>query len=126
MPKVTLNNLDTAISDILSKYADDTTAGLQQATKEVAQAGAKAINSEAGAKFKGKKYRSSWTYEVKNSRFGSEATIYSKKPGLPHLLEHGHAVRGGGRAPVPGKPHIEPVNQEIERDFERKVRARIT
>lgn len=125
MPRVTLNNLDTAISGILSKYAEETTTNLQQATKEVAQAGAKAINSEAGSKFKGKKYKSSWTYEVKNSRLGATATIYSKKPGLPHLLEHGHASRNGGR-PVAGRIHIQPVNDEIERDFERKVMARIT
>lgn len=124
MPKVTLNNLDTAISGILEKYAQDTTAGLQQATREVAQAGAKAINSEAGAKFKGKEYRSSWTSETRNSRLGATGTIYSKMPGLPHLLEHGHASRYGGR--VAGRPHIAPVSEKIERDFERKVRTMIS
>ena len=124
MPRVTLNNLDTAISGILEKYAQDTTAGLQQAVKETAQVGAKAINSEAGAKFKGKKYRSSWTSEVRNTRLGATGTIYSKMPGLPHLLEYGHASRNGGR--VGGRPHIEPVNDKIERDFERQVKARIT
>ena len=125
MAKVTLDNLGATISGILNKYADETTVSVQQAVKETAQAGAKAINSEAGAKFKGKKYSKSWTSETKISRLGATATIYSKKPGLPHLLEHGHASRGGGR-PVPGRIHIEPVNEQIERDFERKVRAKIT
>lgn len=127
MPKkVTLSNLDTAIKAILDEYEQDTTAGLQKVVKEVAQAGAKAINSEAGAKFKGKKYKNSWTSEVRNSRLGATGVIYSKIPGLPHLLEFSHPTRGGRRPPYIGRPHIGPVNERITRDFERKVRTEIS
>ena len=47
--------------------------------------------------------------------------LYATVPGLPHLLEYGHAKRGGGR--VPGRAHIKPVEDKITKDFERKVRA---
>jgi hypothetical protein len=50
--------------------------------------------------------------------------IYNEHPGLPHLLEYGHVSRNGtGRTygEVPGHEHIQPVEEEMVRDFERKV-----
>lgn len=40
-------------------------------------------------------------------------------PGLPHLLEKGHATIGGGY--VPGKRHIEPAADSAFDEFERAV-----
>ena len=43
-------------------------------------------------------------------------TIYNrKKPHLTHLLEYGHLKKGGTR--VNGIPHIEPVQEKLNRDF---------
>lgn len=46
------------------------------------------------------------------------ATVYSTVPGLPHLLEKGHALINGGRAPA--RPHVAPA---AEAGFERTVEA---
>lgn len=42
---------------------------------------------------------------------------------LTHLLEHGHAKRGGGR--VPAKVHIAPAEQNAVREFLNRVEQAI-
>ena len=55
-----------------------------------------------------------------------EVTVYSpSRYMLAHLLEKGHAVRGGGRAPA--KPHIAPAEEagikQLEADIERALKG---
>ena len=71
-------------------------------------------------------YAKSWS--VKSTRETSrslEVTVYSRnRYQLAHLLEFGHAKRGGGR--VPGRSHIAPAEQagidQLEKDIERSLR----
>ena len=120
--RVTLEQLPDAINEILEEYQDDTIRSTHVVVRKVAQAGAKAINSAAGSTFKGKRYRSSWTVESENTRLDAKATIYSKIPGLPHLLEHGHAGRNGGRGAA-GRIHIKPVEETLVREFEEELKV---
>lgn len=50
-----------------------------------------------GAKGYGWKYGRHVTYRALRLKHGTEGHIYSRKPGLPHLLEKGHAKIGGGK-----------------------------
>lgn len=50
-----------------------------------------------GAKGYGWKYGRHVTYRALRQKHGTEGHIYSRKPGLPHLLEKGHAKIGGGK-----------------------------
>ena len=43
------------------------------------------------------KYGKAVTYRTLRQKHGVEGHIFSRKPGLPHLLEKGHAKIGGGR-----------------------------
>ena len=42
---------------------------------------------------------------------------------LTHLLEHGHAKKGGGR--VEGKPHIRPAEEQVIKEFMAEVEEAI-
>lgn len=56
-------------------------------------------------------YAKNWKYKLERGQIKRGATIYGGKPTyrLAHLLEHGHAKRGGGR--VRGFTHIEPAER---------------
>lgn len=56
-------------------------------------------------------YKRHWTYKLEKGRLTCEAIVYGKSPTyrLAHLLEKGHANRGGGR--TPGIEHIAPVEE---------------
>ena len=111
MPKVTIDNLAKVVDDILDEYAGEVQKNMDEITARVGKAGVQALRSESKAKFGGTgKYARGWTSETEHTRFGAIVTIYNKTPGLPHLLEHGHAKRNGGR--VSGRVHISPVEQE--------------
>lgn len=52
-------------------------------------------------------YQASIRYKVDATGRKPVAHAYSKLPGLPHLLEKGHATLGGGY--VKGHPHVAPA-----------------
>ena len=55
----------------------------------------------------------------------TDVVIHNKDlPGLPHLLEFGHAKKNGGR--VAGRIHISKIEREVADKFEKGIRARIT
>lgn len=115
--------LETSVMKILEKYGDDVKANIDQITKEMAKKGAKAV-SNASKQFKGSgEYAAGWTTKFDTGRLSSQGTIYNKTPGLPHLLEKGHALRGGGRAPA--YPHIGPVEEKLVEEFQREVISKL-
>ena len=79
----------------------------KEATEEDIQATADyvvAYLKDASPKLTGK-YAKGWTSDMHHAADGSPYVRVhnAKKPGLTHLLEHGH----GGEHPVHAKPHIE-------------------
>lgn len=127
--KVKAENLQAAVEEVLTQYEDDIEADLSKAVKEVAKKGRSALRNESNAAFdpnhrpsKGR-YGTGWTYWFDRKAETPSATLYNKKyPGLPHLLEHGHAKRGGGRTRA--FPHIEPVETGLISDFVDDLLAR--
>lgn len=116
----TADNLDKALDKVLKQYANDVTMTVKDLSKKFAKEGAKAVGQAASATFGGGKYARSWTSLYEEGRLSAQGVIYSKVPGLPHLLEKGHAKRGGGR--VSGRVHIQPVEEELAEAFERAVK----
>lgn len=123
--KVTMEQLPGAIKEILDQYEGEINRFLPEITEEVGKTGVKALRTSAKQKFNGKKYAGGWRSVSERNRYGATVTIYNGRlPGLPHLLEHGHAKRGGGR--VDGRAHIAPVEEKLITDFEKKVEHDIT
>lgn len=122
--KITADNLGEAIAEILEDYGDEVQKDMDDVVKDVGKAGVKAIKSASGVFGGTGKYRKGWTSQTETERYGSTVTIYNRTPGLPHLLENGHAKRGGGR--VPGKTHIAPVEQELIKQFEEQIEKAVS
>lgn len=119
-----IEQLESAVSKILEKYGEDVNQNLQQITKEMARKGAQAVKRSSSSAVGGSgKYASGWTSKIEESRLGITGVIYNATPGLPHLLENGHALRNGGR--VPGKTHIKPVEETLVKEFEQEVKSKL-
>ena len=126
---ITVDRLGEEIAKILDEYATDITGNVEEATRRVTKMGVKTVKSESLRSFKDVnldkgRYGTGWTSQIETGRFSAQGTIYNYKyPGLPHLLEYGHANRYGGR--TPGHIHIAPVEEKINEDFERKIENEI-
>jgi len=124
MAKTTLDTLADDIGKILEEYQDDVKQNLDQITKQIAQKGQQALKNESKSKFKGDRYWKGWKVDLQVGRLDTKATIYNASlPGLPHLLEKGHAKRNGGR--VEGTVHIAPIEEKLVAEFEKQVRSKL-
>lgn len=124
MARSTVDTLASDIQEILSEYADETTRLTRETVKEIGKKGAEALKSNSAVFGGTGKYKSGWKSKVEDTRLGAKATLYNAKvPGLPHLLEHGHAKRGGDR--TDGTVHIKPVEDELDKVFEEELARRL-
>lgn len=122
--KVTADTFADVINEVLADYAADTEKTTADVVKEVTRDGVKALKSASGI-FNGTRYASGWTSKVEVGRMTTTGIIYNGKvPGLPHLLEYGHATRGGGRKKGDHE-HIKPVEETICTAFERGLELRL-
>lgn len=112
-----------SINKILEEYKDDLVKDTDTLVKKLAQKGAKELKSASGIFGGSGAYAKGWKSQYEKKRLGATATIYNEKAGLPHLLENGHAKRGGGR--VAGRTHIAPVEQKLIEEFEKAVKDAI-
>lgn len=107
----------------LNKTVDEVKEGLDKALNESAQEGVKRLKS--GSPNRTGKYAAGWTTKKSTRRDRHSRIFYNKDyPGLTHLLEHGHAIKGGGRSlggRTKAQKHIEPVEEYVIRDIESKL-----
>ena len=117
--KVSIDQMASVIMDGLKEYADLATDELKAAVKKTGNDVKKQIQSTA-PKDSGK-YSKSWSVKTtKESSNGMEVTVYSRnRYQLAHLLEFGHAKRGGGR--VAARPHIAAAEQAGIESFEQAI-----
>lgn len=119
--KVGVEGLEAAIKAALDEYAIDAQKTLNEVAEDLGKQ-AKNLLRQTSPKDTGE-YAKSWKIDVQAGRLATMVTVYSSKPGLPHLLENGHALRQGGRAPA--IVHIAPVANSIEEKFVKELEARL-
>lgn len=122
---VKIDDLAEEVMKGLTEYSKLATADMKKAVKKAGNNVRKEIQStapkETGA------YAKSWAVKTtKESAEKLEVTVHSKKRyQLAHLLEFGHAKRGGGRAKA--QPHIAPAEEHgiegLEKAIERALKG---
>ncbi|ALX50466.1 HK97 gp10 family phage protein [Lentibacillus amyloliquefaciens] len=108
------------IAQTLSDYTDEVTEGLQEAQKDVARQSRKRLKSDSpvGDYAGGGDYAKGW--RAKKIRNGGYVVHNKTDYQLTHLLEYGHAKRGGsGR--VRAYPHIRKVEQQAIDEYQRRA-----
>ena len=121
--RVSIDQMASAISEGLTEYAELTAENVKAAVKK----SAKTVKDEIGANapVRTGRYAGSWkTKNTKETSTSLEITVHSPtRYMLAHLLEHGHAKRGGGR--VAARPHIAAAEQtgieQLEQEIERSL-----
>lgn len=84
-----------ALSEILGDIADGSDEAVFQCVHDAIMEGRDEWRDGAPVRYGG--YKKAITFRTLRTKHGVEGHIYSRKPGLPHLLEKGHAKSGGGR-----------------------------
>lgn len=120
---VNVDGLAAAVMDGLKEYADLASDKMKSAVKKSAKTVRNDIKGSAPSRTG--RYAGSWTTKTtKESSNALEVTVYSpSRYMLAHLLEFGHAKRGGGR--VAARPHIAAAEQhgmeQLESEIERSL-----
>lgn len=120
----TVDAFARTLEEMLGEVPDKMDKKIPGLLSESAQLGRRHLLSNisaSGIKEHNGRYRAGWaTRRKQNASHKWEARIYNKEvPGLPHLLEKGHAKVGGGR--VSGHTHIADAAEDAFEDFERRV-----
>ncbi len=121
--KVSVDGLADAVMEGLEKYNKLATDKVKAAVKKAGTTVRKEISSTAPRR--SGKYADSWRSKTTaESSTSMQVTVYSpSRYMLAHLLEHGHALRNGGRARA--FPHIAPAEEagekQLTQDIERAL-----
>ena len=119
MANTKIDNLANEIMEGLKEYADLASHHVKKAVTKAGNTVRKEI--AASAPIDTGKYAKSWSVKkTKETSNSLEVTVHSKnRYQLAHLLEHGHAKRGGGR--VAARPHIAQTEQSAVETLESEI-----
>ncbi len=117
--RVSIDGLADAVMKQLDEYNELATDEMKKAVKKAGKTVKEEINGSAPVRTG--RYAKSWTSRTTaESSVDIEVTVYSpSRYMLAHLLENGHAKRGGGR--VRAIPHIKPAEEIGEEQLEADI-----
>ena len=119
---VSIGGIAGAIDEILQEYDDQ----VKRSNPAVVRRVANRCRSQIRGAAPGSEYPGTWTTKVtKKSPEHFEITVYSRKPGLPHLLEHGHVVKAYGKVygRTGARVHIKPAEMQAKSSLVKELEA---
>ena len=118
--KISISQLSAAVMEELEEYADLAAEDMKSAVKKAATTVRKDI--ETSAPRNTGDYAKSWAVKkMKETSNNLTLVVHSRnRYQLAHLLEFGHAKRGGGR--VSAQPHIASAEQKGVEYLEEEIR----
>lgn len=124
MSRVKIDSLSSEVMKELEKYSNVTTENVKKAVQNAGKTVRDEIKSSAPSDTG--KYSKSWTVKtVRETSNSLELVVHSRnRYQLTHLLEFGHAKRGGGR--VYARPHIASAEEKAIKAFEEEIKEAIT
>ena len=116
---VTIDTFAAEIEKILEQYGDEINNRMDDVVNDLGKKAVKQLRAtspvDEGAPKSGA-YAKGWRLEKSGkSRLTHEAIVYNRYAGLVHVLEHGHALRQGGRSPA--VPHVKKVEDMLFETF---------
>jgi hypothetical protein len=121
--KVSIDQLEDAIMQELNEYASLASDDLKDAVRKTAKDVRTDIRDSAPVRTG--KYKRSWSVKkVSETADSINLVVHSRnRYQIAHLLEHGHAKRGGGR--VAAMPHIAPAEQKGNEELEKLIKQKL-
>lgn len=116
--RCTADSLVDEVNKMFRNHAKRIKSASKADVKEVVASAAKELK-ETSPKKSGK-YAAGWRGKITEDRDERTVGIVHNvnKPGLAHLLEHGHA----GPSPAPAKPHIEKAYNNGKAELEKRMK----
>jgi hypothetical protein len=121
---VRIDQLAAEITRGLAEYSQDVVEKVNVSSEKVGKAAVKRLKQTSPKRYGN--YAKSWAMKTE-TEVGQphKRIVHVKAPHyrLAHLLEYGHAKKGGGR--VAGIPHIRPAEEMVIEQFIREVEEAI-
>lgn len=110
-------DIEIEIMKALTDYTEEVAQEIEAAADRRAKEAVKTLKQTSPrSKESHPHYADGWAIKKQKSGGKLEVMIYNRpKPHLTHLLEFGYLKKGGTR--VKGRPHIAPVQEQLNRDF---------
>nr|DAV77350.1 MAG TPA: putative tail component [Caudoviricetes sp.] len=121
--KTTVSGLSSAVASALNEYSGYVTSETKKVIRKAGREAVQRLKQESPKDFGD--YAKSWRVSISETSHTIHATVYAgdHQYSLTHLLENGHAKRGGGR--VAAIKHIEPVNEEAIKKVEEEIKRQL-
>lgn len=124
MAEIDINGFAAAVARELAAYSEEVAEAVDKCSEEVAAEGAEKLRGSSPERTGA--YAKSWEAAPVSKKKGNSAyRIRNRKHyQLTHLLEYGHAIKGGSRRTTP-QPHIKQVETWAQEELPERIERRL-